>query len=218
MPRSSNYTYDPATGKWEKASSDNSNSTSNSTTKSKTSSKTSSGKSNLTSSTPNKDDSKGSTEKEYNEIEINTLSGTLNFICTNTTIKLQAGDTVKIKGIGSHLSGNYYVKDITRTISSSGYSHSATLIRTDFGNSLKVSSSNTASKTKKSKPKPVKKVASTPAPQKSPQRKYTVKKGDCLWKIAKQYYGNGAKYHKIASANGISAPYIIYTGQVLTIP
>lgn len=32
-------------------------------------------------------------------------------------------------------------------------------------------------------------------------RKYTVKKGDCLWAIAKIYYGDGSKYGKIYSAN-----------------
>ncbi len=30
---------------------------------------------------------------------------------------------------------------------------------------------------------------------------YTVKKGDTLWRIAKKYYGNGAKYIKIYNAN-----------------
>lgn len=30
---------------------------------------------------------------------------------------------------------------------------------------------------------------------------YTVKKGDCLWNIAKKYYGNGAKWKTIYNAN-----------------
>lgn len=49
---------------------------------------------------------------------------------------------------------------------------------------------------------------------------YTVKKGDSLWKIAKQFYGNGALYMKIYEANKniISDPNKIYVGQVLTIP
>lgn len=49
---------------------------------------------------------------------------------------------------------------------------------------------------------------------------YTVKSGDCLWTIAKKYYGNGAQYTKIYNANKdkISNPNLIYVGQVLTIP
>ena len=49
---------------------------------------------------------------------------------------------------------------------------------------------------------------------------YTVKSGDCLWTIAKKYYGNGAQYMKIYNANKdkISNPNLIYVGQVLTIP
>lgn len=51
-------------------------------------------------------------------------------------------------------------------------------------------------------------------------RTYTVKSGDCLWNIAKKYYGNGAQYTKIYNANKgkIKNPNLIYTGQVLTIP
>ena len=49
---------------------------------------------------------------------------------------------------------------------------------------------------------------------------YTVKKGDCLWKIAKQFYGKGSSYTKIYDSNNnqISDPNLIYPGQVLTIP
>ena len=49
---------------------------------------------------------------------------------------------------------------------------------------------------------------------------YTVKSGDCLWTIAKKYYGNGAQYMKIYNANKdkMSNPNMIYVGQVLTIP
>lgn len=50
---------------------------------------------------------------------------------------------------------------------------------------------------------------------------YTVKSGDCLWNIAKKFYGNGAQYTKIYNANkGVIGgnPNLIYPGQVFTIP
>ena len=49
---------------------------------------------------------------------------------------------------------------------------------------------------------------------------YTVQKGDTLWKIAKQFYGNGSQYSKIVSANSdkIKNPNLIYPGQVFSIP
>lgn len=52
---------------------------------------------------------------------------------------------------------------------------------------------------------------------------YTVKKGDCLWTIAEQFYGsgNGASWREIYEANkGVigSNPNLIYPGQVFTIP
>ncbi len=51
-------------------------------------------------------------------------------------------------------------------------------------------------------------------------RYYTVKSGDCLWNIAKKYYGNGAKYTKIYNANKkiIKNPDLIYPKQKLVIP
>ena len=204
-------TYDPQTGKWTKNGGGSSSSKSNKSG-SKSSSNSKSGD-NLTASSSSKNDSSGQVEKKYNYIEVNTLSGTLNFIVNEDTIKLKAGDTVKLNGLGKYLSGNYYVKDITRQISSSGYSHSATLIKTDVGSSLKTS---TKSKDKK---KPVKKITSSPS-KSTAQRTYTVKKGDCLWNIAKKFYGKGSAYTKIydANTNKIANPNLIYPGQVFVIP
>ena len=59
-------------------------------------------------------------------------------------------------------------------------------------------------------------VDNTPAAQ-----TYTVKKGDCLWNIAKKFYGSGAKYTLIYNANKSvigGNPNLIYPGQVYTIP
>lgn len=50
---------------------------------------------------------------------------------------------------------------------------------------------------------------------------YTVKKGDCLWNIAKKFYGSGASWGKIYDANRSvigGNPSLIYPGQVFTIP
>lgn len=50
---------------------------------------------------------------------------------------------------------------------------------------------------------------------------YTVVSGDCLWKIAKQFYGDGGKWGIIYNANKSvigGNPNLIYPGQVLTIP
>ena len=73
-----------------------------------------------------------------------------------------------------------------------------------------------------SKPKvvsqPTRAAENSPAP--SSNQTYTVQKGDCLWNIAKKFYGNGSKYTVIFNANKdkIKSPNLIYAGQVLTIP
>lgn len=74
-----------------------------------------------------------------------------------------------------------------------------------------------------SKPKatvqPTRAAKTSPAPAAS--QTYTVVRGDCLWNIAKRFYGNGAKYTVIYDANrGVIGgnPNLIYSGQVLTIP
>jgi nucleoid-associated protein YgaU len=47
-----------------------------------------------------------------------------------------------------------------------------------------------------------------------------VKKGESLWKIAEQYYGDGSLYKKIFEANQdiLSDPNLIKVGQKLRIP
>lgn len=62
--------------------------------------------------------------------------------------------------------------------------------------------------------------ATTNSPVPAAAQSYTVVKGDCLYNIAKKFYGSGAKYTTIYNANKgvIGNPNLIYPGQVLTIP
>lgn len=46
----------------------------------------------------------------------------------------------------------------------------------------------------------------------------TVARGDSLWAICKKFYGDGSLAYKLATANGIKNPNLIYPGQVLTLP
>lgn len=66
---------------------------------------------------------------------------------------------------------------------------------------------------------PIRETKNAPAPKKT-AKTYTVQKGDCLWNIAKKFYGNGSLYTKIANANKdkIKNPNLIYPNQILTIP
>lgn len=66
---------------------------------------------------------------------------------------------------------------------------------------------------------PQRETTASPAPVTA--QDYTVVKGDCLWNIAKRFYGNGSKYSIIYNANKRvigGNPNLIYPGQVLTIP
>ncbi len=66
---------------------------------------------------------------------------------------------------------------------------------------------------------PQREATTSPAP--AVAQTYTAVKGDCLWNIAKKFYGNGSKYTIIYNANKSvigGNPNKIYLGQVLTIP
>jgi nucleoid-associated protein YgaU len=54
----------------------------------------------------------------------------------------------------------------------------------------------------------------------TPERTYTVKKGDSLSKIAKRVYGDAQQWRKIHEANRdiIDNPDLIHPGQVLKLP
>ena len=51
----------------------------------------------------------------------------------------------------------------------------------------------------------------------STSRKYTVKRGDTLWKIAKAQLGDGTRYTEIMELNNLTGT-VIYSGQILKLP
>lgn len=69
--------------------------------------------------------------------------------------------------------------------------------------------------------KPVAQEQSRPGQPEGTPKTYTVVTGDCLWTIARRFYGKGGDWPKIYNANkGIIGgnPNLIYPGQVFTIP
>ena len=89
-------------------------------------------------------DSQTQSEKEFIEVEFYTLVGEVTVLPSKKTIRIKVGDTVCIEGLGSYLSGNYFVSAIKRTLSSdSGYSQTLTVIKNGFGDSLKKKSVST---------------------------------------------------------------------------
>ena len=90
----------------------------------------------------------------------------------------------------------------------------------DYGTkTVKIAVSTNSSKPKAAS-EPIRAATTSPVPTSASQT-YTVVKGDCLYNIAKKYYGNGSKYTIIYNANRNvigGNPNLIYPGQVLTIP
>ena len=66
-------------------------------------------------------------------------------------------------------------------------------------------------------PAPAAPAVSAP-PAAAQPTKYTVVKGDSLWKIAEATYGNGEDWTKIAGANKLKRPNHIEIGDMLTLP
>ena len=63
----------------------------------------------------------------------------------------------------------------------------------------------------------VREAEAAPASQ---ARFYTIEKGDSLWKIAQQHYGDGNKWQRLFEANRevIKDPDLIYPGQQIRVP
>ncbi|NTE89271.1 5'-nucleotidase C-terminal domain-containing protein [Agrobacterium rubi] len=61
-------------------------------------------------------------------------------------------------------------------------------------------------------------TTSAPATTPADAAKYIVARGDSLWKIAAEKYGNGAEWKKIAEANALKRPNHIEVGEELNVP
>ena len=83
-----------------------------------------------------------------------------------------------------------------------------------------VKNKKSSKKTTKKARKKSKKSKKQTSKSKPSTRTYTVKSGDCLWRIAQSMLGSGSRYNEIynMNKNKISNPNLIYPGQVLTIP
>lgn len=57
----------------------------------------------------------------------------------------------------------------------------------------------------------------TPLNIDTPQQ-YTIQRGDTLWSLCKKFYGDPTLYPKLAQANNIPNPDLIYDGNTLVIP
>lgn len=125
-------------------------------------------------------DSKTEADKQFIEVEFNTLVGELVVNPSKKNIRIKVNDTVEVLGVGSHLSGKYFVSAIKRTLSQdSGYSQTLTVIKNGFGDSLKKPMESTESSTSRSI------AVEKSAPQ--------LKVGDTVKIIGEAIYTNGEK-------------------------
>lgn len=145
----------------------------------------------------------------YREAEIKAKARLLENLRSATSLSFRVmGDTryiaaqnIRVMGLGK-ADGKYFIDSVTHSKNAKGvYTCSIKahlcVTHTDFSA-----------------------AAPTPQTQAAGGTSYTVVKGDCLWAIAKTFYGSGAKYTLIYNANKgtIKDPSLIYPGQVLTIP
>lgn len=91
----------------------------------------------LTSNTTNYNVATGKAEKASNEQVYYTLTATLETIANNQTLKIQAGDTIHLKGFGKYLTGDYYVEEKTIKLSEGGLSVEFKVLKSNFRKTIK---------------------------------------------------------------------------------
>lgn len=83
-------------------------------------------------------DSKTKADKEFIDIEFNTLVGDMTLIPTKENMKIHTNNTIELRGVGKYLSGLFFVSEVKRTLDAdSGYTLSIGVYRNGFGDSLK---------------------------------------------------------------------------------
>lgn len=145
------------------------------------------------------------TTKKVNKKTLRSLTGSLSFIPNENTIKIKPRDTIELHGLGKYLSGKYYVESIERTLSSSGYTQTANVIKTNFRKSVKLVAKYPDEKSKLKDydsiyKKNLSKYKSTHKGAKP--KKHVVKKGDTLYSISKKYFKTTKYAKKLARING----------------
>lgn len=139
-PTKTDLAYDPTTGTWVPSTPSSSGSTTTTPKKSTTPPKNSS--SSTGSSQKSNVDTQKKADKEYIEAEFNVLTGEMTVTPTEKSIRIKVNDTVRIEGLGKYLSGLYFVSAVKRTLTASdGYTHTFSLRKNGFGDSVKSASS-----------------------------------------------------------------------------
>lgn len=131
-------------------------------------------------------------------IQSRALEGTMELV-PNPNFK--AREVYFCDGLGQVFNGNYYLKSVTHTISSDGYSVSADVQNVD---DIMYADVNTG--------------GDSTATQLSADTSYTVQSGDCLSSIAQRF---GITWEKLYEANRETIgdnPNLIYANQELIIP
>lgn len=82
------------------------------------------------------DDATNDATKLFVDIQYNTLKGEVSVLPTIDTLKIKIDKTVNIFGIGNNLSGKYYVTGVKRSLNSSGYSQTLSVIKNGFGDTI----------------------------------------------------------------------------------